>query len=45
MPATDEHTMLGAVAREGGLLKIIQHSVPTTKAVHLTPEAQADTTL
>lgn len=37
VPATDEHTMLGAVAREGGLLKIIQHSVPTTKAVHLTP--------
>jgi 2,5-furandicarboxylate decarboxylase 1 len=37
VPATDEHTMLGAVAREGGVLKIIQHAVPTTKAVHLTP--------
>ena len=37
VPATDEHTMLGAVAREGGLLKIIQHAVPTAKAVHLTP--------
>lgn len=37
VPATDEHTMLGAVAREGGVLKIIQHAVPTAKAVHLTP--------
>ena len=37
VPATDEHTMLGAVAREGGLLRIIQHAVPTAKAVHLTP--------
>lgn len=37
VPATDEHTMLGAVAREGGVLKIIQHAVPTARAVHLTP--------
>lgn len=37
VPATDEHTMLGAVAREGGVLRIIQHAVPTAKAVHLTP--------
>lgn len=37
VPATDEHTMLGAVAREGGVLKIIQHAVPTAKAVHLSP--------
>ena len=37
VPATDEHTMLGAVAREGGVLKIIQHAVPSAKAVHLSP--------
>lgn len=37
VPATDEHTMLGAVAREGGILQIVQHAVPTAKAVHLTP--------
>ena len=37
VPATDEHTMLGAVAREGGILQMVQHAVPTAKAVHLTP--------
>lgn len=37
VPATDEHTMLGAVAREGGILQIVQHAVPSAKAVHLTP--------
>ena len=37
VPATDEHTMLGAVAREGGILQIVQHAVPSARAVHLTP--------
>lgn len=37
VPATDEHTMLGAVAREGGILQMVRHAVPTAKAVHLTP--------
>lgn len=37
VPATDEHTMLGAVAREGGILQIVRHAVPGARAVHLTP--------
>lgn len=37
VPATDEHTLLGAVAREGGLLKSVQQAVPTAKKVYLSP--------
>lgn len=37
VPATDEHLLLGAIPREGGILQLVQNAVPTTKAVHLTP--------
>jgi len=37
VPATDEHTMLGAIAREGGILQMVKHAVPSTKAVYLSP--------
>lgn len=37
VPATDEHLLLGAVPREGGILQIVKNAVPTVSAVHLTP--------
>lgn len=37
VPASNEHILLGAVAREGGILRLVQHAVPSAKAVHLTP--------
>jgi len=37
VPATDEHLLLGAIPREGGILQIVRHAVPTVSSVHLTP--------
>lgn len=37
VPATDEHLLLGAIPREGGILQLVKNAVPTTNAVHLTP--------
>ena len=37
VPATDEHLLLGAVPREGGILQIVKNAVPTVSSVHLTP--------
>lgn len=37
LPATMEHMLLGAIAREGGMLQMVRHAVPSAQAVHLTP--------
>lgn len=37
LPATLEHMLLGAIPREGGMLQMVRHAVPSTLAVHLTP--------
>jgi UbiD family decarboxylases len=37
VPATMEHLLLGAIPREGGMLQMIRHAVPTATGVHLTP--------
>lgn len=37
VPASMEHLLLGAIPREGALLRLVRNAVPTTRAVHLTP--------
>jgi len=37
VPATMEHLLLGAIPREGSMLRVIRNAVPNTCAVHLTP--------
>ncbi len=37
VPATMEHMLLGAIPREGGMLRVIRSAVPNTLGVHLTP--------
>ncbi|MGP8049765.1 MAG: UbiD family decarboxylase [Desulfobaccales bacterium] len=37
VPATMEHMLLGAIPREGGMLRVIRSAVPNTVGVHLTP--------
>ncbi len=37
VPATPEHLLLGTIPREGGILQLVRHAVPTVSAVHLTP--------